>query len=122
MTDRICAARLWRRPLLTAMVFVALSCGGSVRAQNAVQAAAQSAAPAAQSAGGGIDAAEERKIAEMVAASGAPSVSVAVVENGKLTYAKAFGKASLDPTRAADTNTRYAVGSISKHSGTSSGK
>ena len=70
-------------------------------------------AQAAQS-GGGLDAAEERKIAEMVAASGAPSVSVAVVENGKLTYAKAFGKASLDPARAADTNTRYAVGSISK--------
>jgi D-alanyl-D-alanine carboxypeptidase len=62
----------------------------------------------------GLDAAEERKIAETVAASGAPSVSVAVVEHGKLTYAKAFGKASLDPARAADTNTRYAIGSISK--------
>ena len=49
-----------------------------------------------------------------MAASGAPSVSVAVVEHGKLTYAKAFGKAALDPARAADTNTRYAMGSISK--------
>jgi len=82
-------------------------------APDAASGAAQ-AAGAAQSAGGGIDAAEERKISETVAASGAPSVSVAVVEHGKLTYAKAFGKAALDPARAADTNTRYAMGSISK--------
>ncbi len=68
----------------------------------------------AQSAGSGIDAAEERKISETVAASGAPSVSVAVVEHGKLTYAKAFGKAGLEPARVADANTRYAMGSISK--------
>jgi D-alanyl-D-alanine carboxypeptidase len=74
---------------------------------------AQSSAPPATQTGG-LDAAEERKIAETVAASGAPSVSVAVVDHGKLTYARAFGKASLDPARAADTNTRYAVGSISK--------
>ena len=42
------------------------------------------------------------------------SVSVAVVEHGKMTYAKAFGKAALEPARAADANTRYAMGSISK--------
>ena len=69
---------------------------------------------ATQARGGGIDAAEERKIAETVAASGAPSVSVAVVEHGQVTYAKAFGKAALEPARAADANTRYAMGSISK--------
>lgn len=45
--------------------------------------------------------------------SGAPSVSVAVVQNGKIAFAKAFGMAEL-PNRAADINTRYAVGSISK--------
>jgi D-alanyl-D-alanine carboxypeptidase len=38
--------------------------------------------------------------------SGAPSVSVAITQNGKITYAKAFGTATAD--------TRYAVGSISK--------
>jgi CubicO group peptidase (beta-lactamase class C family) len=78
--------------------------------------AAQGAAATARAAGstGGLDAEEERKIEETVAASGAPSVSVALVEDGKLTYAKAFGKAALDPARAADVNTRYAVGSISK--------
>jgi D-alanyl-D-alanine carboxypeptidase len=73
---------------------------------------AQAATQTAQT--GGLDAPEERKIGETVAASGAPSVSVAIVEQGKLTYAKAFGKASLDPARDADANTRYAVGSISK--------
>ncbi|HXN19462.1 MAG TPA: serine hydrolase domain-containing protein [Candidatus Binatus sp.] len=59
-------------------------------------------------------AAEEAKIAKLLADSGAPSVSIAVVEHGQLAYAKAFGKASLDPDRTADTHTRYAVGSVSK--------
>ena len=45
---------------------------------------------------------------------GAPSVSVAVVRDGKLVFARAFGSASIDPYRPADTNTRYAVGSVSK--------
>ena len=46
--------------------------------------------------------------------SGAPSVSVAVVRDGKLAFAKAFGNASVDPRRPADTDTRYAIGSVSK--------
>jgi len=45
--------------------------------------------------------------------SGAPSVSLAVVHEGKI-WAKAFGKANLAENRAADVSTRYAVGSISK--------
>jgi D-alanyl-D-alanine carboxypeptidase len=45
---------------------------------------------------------------------GAPSVSVAVVQNGSLAYAKAFGFADLGEQRRAETTTRYAVGSISK--------
>jgi D-alanyl-D-alanine carboxypeptidase len=60
----------------------------------------------------------DRKLADAIGAalkqSGAPSVSVAVVQNGKLVYAKAFGKANVAADRAADTSTRYAVGSISK--------
>jgi D-alanyl-D-alanine carboxypeptidase len=68
----------------------------------------------AQTSGVVLDAAEEAKIAKMVTDSGAPSVSIAVVEHGALVYAKAFGKASLDPSRPADAQTRYAVGSISK--------
>ena len=46
--------------------------------------------------------------------SGAPSVSIAVVHNGKLSYAKAFGKANLEANRDASVRTRYAVGSVSK--------
>lgn len=68
----------------------------------------------AQTDGSPLDAAAEARIAKMLAESGAPSISIAIVERGELTYAKAFGKASLDPSRAADANTRYAVGSISK--------
>jgi len=52
----------------------------------------------------------DRKLSDKIAAtlkeSGAPSASVAVVLDGKLVFAKAFGKATAE--------TRYAVGSISK--------
>lgn len=45
--------------------------------------------------------------------SGAPSVSLAVVSEGKV-WAKAFGKANLAQNRPAEASTRYAVGSVSK--------
>jgi len=54
------------------------------------------------------------RIPAALAASAAPSVSVAVVENGQLVYAKAFGKADIEKDRNADVNTRYAIGSVSK--------
>jgi D-alanyl-D-alanine carboxypeptidase len=60
----------------------------------------------------------DRKLSEKITAalqtSGAPSVSVAAVENGAIVFAKAFGKANIEANKAADTETRYAVGSISK--------
>lgn len=60
----------------------------------------------------------DRKLTDKITATlkqaGAPSVSVAVVKDGKLVFAQAFGKASLSPDRPATTATRYAVGSISK--------
>jgi D-alanyl-D-alanine carboxypeptidase len=60
----------------------------------------------------------DRKLSEKIEAalkqSGAPSVSVAVVEHGRLAFAQAFGKADLAAGRAATPGTRYAVGSISK--------
>jgi CubicO group peptidase (beta-lactamase class C family) len=46
--------------------------------------------------------------------SGAPSVSVAIVTDGKLTLAQGFGKADIAAGRLSDPSTRYAVGSISK--------
>jgi len=53
-------------------------------------------------------------IASALKDSGAVSVSVAVVQDDKLAFAKAFGQADQVSGRAADANTRYAVGSISK--------
>jgi D-alanyl-D-alanine carboxypeptidase len=61
-----------------------------------------------------LDTATEAKISKLLADSDAPSVSIAIVAHGQPAYAKAFGKASLDPNRAADAHTRYAVGSVSK--------
>jgi CubicO group peptidase (beta-lactamase class C family) len=57
----------------------------------------------------------DQKISATLAAYGAPSVSVAIVRNGTLAYARAFGQADLAGHRAAEVTTRYAVGSISKH-------
>ena len=56
----------------------------------------------------------DEKISSALQKAGAPSVSVAVVKDGKLLYAKAFGSADLAAKRAADVSTRYAVGSVSK--------
>src|SRR3954452_9695447 len=61
-----------------------------------------------------LDSKLTEKISAALKKSGAPSVSVAVVQDGKLSFAKAFGTADIAGGRAADTNTRYAVGSISK--------
>ena len=51
---------------------------------------------------------------EWLASTAAPSVSVAIVKNGELTYAKAYGKSSLRPVRAATTDSRYALDSVTK--------
>ena len=56
----------------------------------------------------------DRKIPAALAAAGAPSVSVAVIRDGQVIYARAFGMADMAKDRAATATTRYAVGSISK--------
>ncbi len=56
----------------------------------------------------------DERIQAALASSGAPSVSVAVVTNKELVYAKAFGRADTAKDAAATADTRYAVGSISK--------
>ena len=53
-------------------------------------------------------------IAEALKKTGAPSVSVVIIQDGKVAFSQAFGKADLASNRAADASTRYAVGSISK--------
>jgi D-alanyl-D-alanine carboxypeptidase len=57
-----------------------------------------------------IDRAAQRTLAQ----TGVPSVSIAVVQDGRIAYLKAYGMAELSPPRAARTSMRYAVGSISK--------
>ncbi|MBV9499843.1 MAG: beta-lactamase family protein [Acidobacteriaceae bacterium] len=56
----------------------------------------------------------DKRIADMRSAFTVPSVSVAVVKDGQTIYAKAFGDANIANQRAANVETRYAVGSISK--------
>ncbi len=54
-------------------------------------------------------------VAEAVLArTGVPSASVAVVRDGALAYAHAYGDARLEPKEPATTDMRYAIGSISK--------
>lgn len=52
--------------------------------------------------------------AAVLAATGVPSASVAVVRHGAIAYAHAYGTAKLDPRTPADSSMRYAIGSISK--------
>jgi D-alanyl-D-alanine carboxypeptidase len=69
---------------------------------------AQSAVPAATA--DGIDAAA----AEVLKTTGVPSASVAVVQEGKVAYVKAYGMARLEPAMAAEPSMQYSIGSISK--------
>jgi CubicO group peptidase (beta-lactamase class C family) len=50
----------------------------------------------------------------VLAATGAPSASVAVVRNGAIAYANAYGLARLEPKTPAAASMRYSIGSISK--------
>ena len=50
----------------------------------------------------------------VLASTGVPSATVAVVTHGQLAYAQAYGSAKLDPHVAATADMRYGIGSISK--------
>ncbi|HVO82036.1 MAG TPA: serine hydrolase domain-containing protein [Terriglobales bacterium] len=49
-----------------------------------------------------------------LASTGVPSASIAVVQDGKVTYLQAYGQARLDPPTAAKPAMCYSIGSISK--------
>jgi CubicO group peptidase (beta-lactamase class C family) len=51
---------------------------------------------------------------QVLQATGAPSASVAVVQDGRLVYAQAYGSARVEPAVAARPDMRYSIGSISK--------
>jgi CubicO group peptidase (beta-lactamase class C family) len=63
---------------------------------------------------GALSSALDERISSALRSSGAPSVSVAVVQHGEIAYAKAFGQADIAENRSADASTRYAIGSVSK--------
>ena len=52
--------------------------------------------------------------AQVLKETGVPSASVAVVEDGKIAYVKAYGDARLSPPMAATPEMQYSIGSISK--------
>ena len=51
---------------------------------------------------------------QILQSTGVPSASVAVVKNGRVAYANAYGCAKLNPCATATPDMRYAIGSISK--------
>ncbi|MGD0436139.1 MAG: serine hydrolase domain-containing protein [Bryobacteraceae bacterium] len=61
-----------------------------------------------------LDSKISQAIGQALKDSGAPSVSVAVINHDQVIFAGASGKANIEADRATDVNTRYAVGSISK--------
>jgi CubicO group peptidase (beta-lactamase class C family) len=56
----------------------------------------------------------DRVVAEWLASTGAPSASIAIVQNGRLTYTQAYGDARLSPQVPSTAATRYAIDSVSK--------
>jgi CubicO group peptidase (beta-lactamase class C family) len=61
-----------------------------------------------------IGSAVDSIVREVLQSTGAPGASVAVVVQGRLTYAQAYGQAQLDPPIAARPEMRFSIGSISK--------
>lgn len=53
-------------------------------------------------------------VRQALAEDGTPSASVAIVQHGRLVYARAFGLASIAPRRVATADTRYQLASTSK--------
>ncbi len=53
-------------------------------------------------------------VQKVLATTGVPSASLAVVKDGKIAYLQAYGNARLDPRTLASPAMRYSIGSISK--------
>lgn len=51
---------------------------------------------------------------QVLKTTGVPSASIAIVQDGKITYLQAYGAAKLDPHTPATPQMRYSIGSISK--------
>jgi D-alanyl-D-alanine carboxypeptidase len=53
-------------------------------------------------------------VREALSGGSVPSVSLAVVQDGRLAHVRAYGRARLSPARSATPATRYTIGSVSK--------
>ena len=53
-------------------------------------------------------------VTSVLSSSGAPSASIAVVQDGKISYEHAYGTARLSPAVPATSTMRYSIGSVSK--------
>ena len=95
------------RPVLSAFSLVAGVCFASSLAHGTL-AHAQNTLSAAQQAK--VDAIAQQVLAQ----TGVPSASIGIVQDGKIAYLKAYGKAELEPPVAAGPDMRYSIGSISK--------
>src|ERR1700694_2179388 len=72
-----------------------------------------SVGPAA--AGSSLDTATvDRVVAEWLASTGAPSASIAIVQDGRRKSVQAYGDARLNPTLPSTAAARYAIDSVSK--------
>ena len=56
----------------------------------------------------------DKTVTDILAKSGAPSASIAIVRDGRIVYEHAYGQARFDPPVAATPQMRYSIGSISK--------
>lgn len=68
----------------------------------------------AQSIAPDVSGALDRDIEATLRRTDVPSASIAIVRDGRIVYVKAYGAARLHPLTPATTETRYAIGSVSK--------
>jgi D-alanyl-D-alanine carboxypeptidase len=56
----------------------------------------------------------DHAVEQVIADAGIPSASIALVQNGKIVYLDAYGKARLQPPMPATIDMQYSIGSVSK--------
>ncbi|MBV8358774.1 MAG: beta-lactamase family protein, partial [Deltaproteobacteria bacterium] len=56
----------------------------------------------------------DRAVQEVIIKTAIPSASIAIVKDGKLSYAKAYGMARIAPSILATPDTRYGIGALSE--------
>ncbi len=100
-----CATLLTATLLTAALLAAALALPCGARAASSATASASNAALRVR-----IDA----LCTAWLARTGAPSVSIAIVQHGQITYARAYGFARRHPEIPATTATRYPIDSVSK--------